>query len=317
MASPSVVRPPSRDRSPVAGAFSTLCGLWAPSGGLTPSSGRVLGVTRAACFVELSTEPDSSVVPVLRPEAIRLPTGIRIRADLPWPADVGDSVSCDRSGIVLGSWLITPARAWRPRPVAPAPPARADLALGRLEAAWPTSPRPAPGPNGPVTGHATWERLHRPARLLAGGVGTDATGACNLVGQLVGFGRGLTPSGDDTLCGVLLTLRLLRHSDRLDRLWPHIESRLRTTTTLSASLLAAAAHGHAAPQVVGLLAALGSADDVQAGDLAARVDRVLAIGHSSGADLLAGVHATLTALAPPSAVATPSDPRYDTMKEAG
>ncbi|MCU1536543.1 MAG: hypothetical protein JWP82_894, partial [Humibacillus sp.] len=121
---------------------------------------------------------------------------------------------------------------------------------------------------------------------------------------LVGAGRGLTPSGDDALCGVLLTLAAV---DSAAARSAHLAVRaavtasLTRTTSISAALLAAAAQGYAVPDVVRLVtrwsaggqsrAAVGAADG--ADEL---LDRVLAIGHTSGRDLLSGVTGALRAL---------------------
>jgi hypothetical protein len=76
-----------------------------------------------------------------------------------------------------------------------------------------------------------------------------------------------------------------------------VRARLGTTTSISAALLAAAVDGWAAPPVVRVLVRL--ARDPRRNPLDP-VDRdvraVLAIGHTSGADLLTGVVATLDAV---------------------
>ena len=75
------------------------------------------------------------------------------------------------------------------------------------------------------------------------------------MGAQVGAGPGLTPSGDDVLCGVLLGLRLHpRGSSPLAaELWRAVEPRLTATTSLSAALLREAAEGYAVEPVVRLL----------------------------------------------------------------
>jgi hypothetical protein len=112
---------------------------------------------------------------------------------------------------------------------------------------------------------------------------------------LVGSGPGLTPSGDDVLCGLLLALRLRGRLGPAERVWAAVAPRLTSTTSLSAALLAEARDGYAVPPVVELAAALVAGD---ASGLEDATARTLAVGHSSGSDLLAGFTAGLDATAP-------------------
>jgi hypothetical protein len=120
------------------------------------------------------------------------------------------------------------------------------------------------------------------------------------VAGLVGAGRGLTPSGDDALCGILLTLRVLGRMEAHAAVAKATGARLGATTSISAALLAAATDGWAAPPVVRLLARMAGGPEAGAPALFDPEDpdvrEVLAIGHTSGADLLTGVAATLDAL---------------------
>ncbi|MFZ2502608.1 MAG: DUF2877 domain-containing protein, partial [Nocardioides sp.] len=102
---------------------------------------------------------------------------------------------------------------------------------------------------------------------------------------LIGRGRGLTPSGDDSLCGALLMLRALEATPEHTALWAAVEPRLGTTTSLSASLLTGAADGYAVPAVSRLVEAL-AADDAPA--TIRHLPAVLALGNSSGLDLVRG-----------------------------
>ena len=112
------------------------------------------------------------------------------------------------------------------------------------------------------------------------------------MGSLVGAGPGLTPSGDDVLCGVLLGLRLAAEPTALERVHAAVVPRLGATTTLSASLVREAAAGYAVPDLVRLGAALAAGDRDEA---AGATQALLAIGHTSGRDLLAGLWGSLEA----------------------
>jgi hypothetical protein len=115
---------------------------------------------------------------------------------------------------------------------------------------------------------------------------------------LLGRGPGLTPSGDDVLAGALVTARATE-DPRLPRWRATTLAALHdhTTTTVSRGLLWHALDGYATDELAGLLAALGAPaapgepDDDH--DLPAAARRLLTLGHSSGAALLAGVRYTI------------------------
>ena len=76
------------------------------------------------------------------------------------------------------------------------------------------------------------------------------------VAALVGRGDGLTPYGDDVLCGWLAVHRGGRRARRPR--WTRRSGRWRRTTTLlSATLLDCAMHGEVIPEFAAWLAALG------------------------------------------------------------
>ena len=104
------------------------------------------------------------------------------------------------------------------------------------------------------------------------------------VAALVGRGGGLTPAGDDLLCGVLVTLRAMRDA-RADRLARAIGQVAATQTThVSAALLVHASRGECVPELAGLIAALDGRGDVRAA-----MRRLAAVGHASGTSLAHGV----------------------------
>lgn len=97
---------------------------------------------------------------------------------------------------------------------------------------------------------------------------------------LVGRGDGLTPYGDDVLCGWLAAHRAAGLAT------PELDEAVRTlshtTTLLSATLLDCAMHGEVIPEFAAWLAALGTPVE---DDRAAALARV---GHTSGRGLLEG-----------------------------
>jgi hypothetical protein len=104
------------------------------------------------------------------------------------------------------------------------------------------------------------------------------------VAALVGLGPGLTPAGDDYLCGFLAAARGCRPA-LAARLGQAVLANLSRTGDISASLLRAAAAGHWPGPLADLAAALAGDREVQA---LAALDALCRLGHSSGADLAAG-----------------------------
>ncbi|MGC4111195.1 MAG: DUF2877 domain-containing protein [Nocardioides sp.] len=114
----------------------------------------------------------------------------------------------------------------------------------------------------------------------------------DVVPDLVGRGEGLTPLGDDVLCGWLAAQRSLGVAT------PEVDEAVRRalprTTTLSATLLECALAGEAADLVVGYLRARNASAGVRSAT-AARL-ALTALGHSSGEGLAHGVDLALAEL---------------------
>lgn len=108
------------------------------------------------------------------------------------------------------------------------------------------------------------------------------------VAALLGRGPGLTPAGDDLLCGALAGAVLFgRPVEPMRRaVLDQLGDRPRATTSLSRQLLLSAAAGHGLAELSTLGRALCATD---AGVLSAAWARLSAIGHSSGTALATGV----------------------------
>jgi len=105
--------------------------------------------------------------------------------------------------------------------------------------------------------------------------------------HLVGLGPGLTPSGDDFLCGVLFTLHRLGHPGVAERLWNRVRPLSADAgNAISFGHLAVAAAGGGSAPIDDLLAALLVGES---GALRRLLDVVGTIGHTSGWDCVAGV----------------------------
>lgn len=122
--------------------------------------------------------------------------------------------------------------------------------------------------------------------LSASRPGTELTES--RVADLVGRGDGLTPYGDDLLCGWLAVHRAARiqtpATDAATR------AHLGRTTLLSATLLDCALHGEVIPEFAAYVAALGTPGEVAA------TATLEAVGHTSGRGLLEGAREALAAL---------------------
>jgi hypothetical protein len=113
-------------------------------------------------------------------------------------------------------------------------------------------------------------------------------GAC----RLAGLGGGLTPAGDDFLCGVMLWA-WLAHPGPLSFCRLLLEVASGRTTALSAAFLRAAARGECSAAWHRLLAALagwqrGQPEAAALERLELAVRHVLSFGNTSGGDTLAG-----------------------------
>ena len=107
--------------------------------------------------------------------------------------------------------------------------------------------------------------------------------------RLVGRGSGLTPLGDDVLCGWLAAHRAYAvPTPDLDAAVSALSGR---TTLLSASLLDCAVHGEVIPEFTAWLRAVGTPDE------GAAAAALAALGHTSGAGLLHGGGSALRHLA--------------------
>jgi hypothetical protein len=145
----------------------------------------------------------------------------------------------------------------------------------------------------PRTRLGAW--LAREARQLAGGVRAgDVDAASCAAARLVGLGAGLTPAGDDFLCGLLAALWCASGEGSQERgfavEWGEtLTARLEATTTVSATSLECAIAG-CFPGAVSALAGVFAgrhSDHAHEGARAALND-LCARGHSSGMDTATG-----------------------------
>jgi hypothetical protein len=114
------------------------------------------------------------------------------------------------------------------------------------------------------------------------------------IDALIGLGPGLTPSGDDFLCGAMAALHYLHRADVASRLAAIVLPRLSATNLISAAYLRCASTGDASSVLFDVLDCLHAADELL---LAQRLDAVDRVGHTSGWDCLAGAGAVCAEIA--------------------
>lgn len=270
-----------------------------------PREALVVGAHRLGLYLSL----EGTVLPVVPSDAVALPTALRLGArssalpggasgDLPWGVEPGDRVLVGGGRVVLPGVEVVAVRTWRParvRRVAPGAACSGDrrrVEALLVEATLSCDAWLAPAIRAVCSGGRPGE--HPGTR--PGGAG-PGEGLETPVAALVGRGRGLTPSGDDALAGALLVAHAVPAVVAVapGSLATAVRARLAATTAVSGALLGAAADGFAAHPVVTLVdaAVVGHVEAT-----ARALPDVVAIGHTSGRDLLAGVLAGLRALRP-------------------
>ncbi len=146
-----------------------------------------------------------------------------------------------------------------------------------------------------------FERLARPrlARLESWILAAFTGGADASVEppvDLLGLGPGLTPSGDDALCGAMLALRALgsaRSAETSRRLAVAVERKsAEATTALSGQFLSAAIEGQGSAVLHDFVGVLIGGETAR---IPAALEKLARVGHSSGLDAAAGVILALRA----------------------
>ena len=263
--------------------------------------GAVLGAFTRAVIVSVPTPDGPRVLSLLARNAAGVPNGLRVTGADAWilaQQTPGDAVFVGAGRILLGGAEVLVVRSWpcRVRQLTVGPPgieAASDMILGRAAS------QEAGVPVQLVAGlesalHSALESAVDPAAGSAGMADPLRTA----VRRLVGRGLGLTPGGDDVIAGALCGLhatgatagaRLLAAA-ALENV--ALEKVTERTALLSADLLRLAAQGDACLEVLGVLRAAPRSRDVLRPNMSAltvAIDRLLSVGHTSGADLATGL----------------------------
>ena len=231
-----------------------------------PVDGVLLGAGESGAWGRLG----DSVVTLLPAGATRAPNGIEVSRALLGHLEPGASCCADGGGFEVAGWHLEVRATWDPRPQLP----RVDPGTLRERAA----PLPAPSVADEGLG----------AALAAGDPDTVLAAARRLLGR----GPGLTPLGDDVLIGAVAASLLLGEAAGNRRLVslvialaePLDALARERTTALSATLLRHACRGEVDDASAVLLLALCGR-----GDPGPALAGLLAVGHTSGRGLAAGL----------------------------
>jgi len=236
----------------------------------------VLASTTVASYLSVP-EPGTCtpVVAILAKGAVRLPIGVSIlTGELP---DAGSTVAIGDGAIATREHIWRPARWWDPRPHLGA----GDLFEKGSELLSLLEGEPSSSFGIPLADAV------RVATALARASSDEAL-------EIIGFGPGLTPAGDDVVAGALATLALGGRLD--DGLRVTIDTHASTrTTALSAALLAAAGKGQVIPQAATVLSVISAGAPLD--QLRSAVAELFGVGATSGHDLCAGIGAVLASSA--------------------
>lgn len=256
----------------------------------------VIGLFPTGFYIGVDARPwGRQILPVLGPDALQLPTGLQVpqltadhlgelRPEMLVIVTLSTAPAHPRvERIVVANLRCVSVRTWRPSRIEPLdlrsprrfPPGMIESLCNRLN---------------PGRSDLSSRSLDL-VRALESGVVQDVD---SCVHELLGYGPGSTPSGDDALCGIALALQWTAQSVSRSRQRALLVHRLsglvleKRTTAVSASLLRAALEGYCIPEI----------ERAFAGIARLAYDEVLAdisrIGHHSGHDLLTGVLAVLT-----------------------
>jgi hypothetical protein len=267
----------------------TRCGRWAHAALTASGSGRVIAVFRRSFYIE-TLRGLVCVGPVSLGDG-PLNALCELSATHDWQsAGVAEGNALDCRRFSLGM-----AEAWRPQPISGATlPADLGARIRRVSDVARTYAR-TDGFCPLVADAARADGLllrtaRRPIDDLVGWLGSGAGG--DLVPpppsalRLLGLGPGLTPSGDDYLGGVLISLHAAGRAGSAAALAklvvPEAPAR---TSRISAAHLACAAEGEGAAALHETISALLGASGISLEDCLRAID---SIGHSSGWDALAG-----------------------------
>jgi len=245
----------------------------------------------------------AGIVSVVTPGATRLPNAVLCTDDdharvfrnaREYAVRVGDG------GVRAGPWHLEVGRWWDPVPrLRHTDPRSLARNLRTMRSALPAWPEPSgpldhraanTGQNADHAGEVLVRRLSAGRQVLSAALAGEAT-LGRAAGDLVGLGPGLTPAGDDLLAGAIAALVTFGRALDCEAavttgrlLGAEAAARASRTTPLAADLTGHAAAGAVAAPVAAVCHAL-----VGRRPLRPALERLLAVGHTSGRDLAEGL----------------------------
>jgi len=244
-----------------------------------PTAGSVLAVFPGAASLCVDTAAGPRIVSLLSLSASGVPNGVRVPlrvADRPFAAlRPGALATVGAREVLVGGQSYRMTRTWRTAVPSVRVCRQALAALaGRLA---------------DVAIGVPLQRVRVLGAALAAGDPRSA------VRGLVGVGNGLTPGGDDIIAGTMVGLRASGRTVLLQQVRRALGADIaERTTAVSVDLLRLAAAGQAGTEALAVLGALHGARPGISGTshldvLDSAVDKLLSIGHTSGADLATGM----------------------------
>lgn len=263
-----------------------------------PRAGTVLATFSRSCYLDF----EGRIVAVVLPDLLNGPLNLVVAAHVGFAFDElpqGASVWTSPGAVYIGGVAeiaIHDAPTWNPELTM-----WHRLALSRIRANLRIvgSVLRAEAPEGSFAVYlndpaALAARPARAMKLLEEGLeGPSADRVAAAAQQLAGLGAGLTPSGDDVLVGILISLSVLPDDGQHEIRDAIVSAASGRTTRISEAYLAAAARGEAGEAWHTLLRSLKESNDAE---IQSATRRVMAFGETSGADMLTGFVLTGRAL---------------------
>lgn len=246
---------------------------------------RILHVFDHACNL---TNEDREVVSIVTPRIGNGPFSLVVEPELFFPehVDAQTPVSVEANQIRLGDLLISTdsATQWNPRPNWERLHASRD-SIPNLSIHLPARSLPVRLPT-----HYSQFPIHLIPSLTSAFTYADIPTAKQTASHLAGLGIGLTPSGDDIIMGAIYAAWIIHPREIASVLGSEVaETASALTSSLSATWLKSAGRGEAGSLWHQLFERMLTGENIQS-----KINNILAVGHTSGADALTGFTGVMT-----------------------
>jgi hypothetical protein len=243
---------------------------------IEPFSGYIAGVYRHSCNI---IAHDGRVISLVMPSIGNAPFSIIVNKEFPFASITPKMrVYTDLHGLEINNMPfldLTPAECWEPKLIQFSESFHLKQTIATL-----------------LNEHTVWHNRHNNSSIVKKRLSTGAVmlhyalsnelSVRRASATLAGLGFGLTPSGDDYILGVMVSLWLTGNTSPLHEIF---EASHRKTTSLSAALFSAGSKGNFAESWHQLVEGILSQNTIIAQDA---INRFAQIGAYSGRDSLAG-----------------------------